>query len=50
LTKDVEVQKITMYNLQLGLKGKVEVQELKVKGKENIRIEVLDKIYNHKYK
>jgi hypothetical protein len=39
-----------MYNLQLDMKGKVEIQELKVQGKEDIRIEVLDKTYNQKYK
>ncbi len=32
------------------MKGKVEIQELKVQGKEDIRIEVLDKTYNQKYK
>jgi hypothetical protein len=39
-----------MYHLQLDLKGKVEVQELKMKGKKDIWIEVLDKIYNQIYK
>ncbi len=39
-----------MYNLQLDLKSKVEVQELKMKGKKDIWIEVLDKIYNQIYK
>jgi hypothetical protein len=32
------------------LKGNVEVRKLEVKGGKDIKIEVLEKIYNEKYK
>jgi hypothetical protein len=36
--------------LESNLKGKVEAQKWEMKGKEDIGIEVLDKIYNEKHK
>jgi hypothetical protein len=50
LIRNAEVQKINIEGLYRYLKGNGEVRKLEVKGGEDIEIEVLDKIYNEKYK
>jgi hypothetical protein len=49
-TKDAKMQESNIEGLQSHLKSKAKVQKLKVKGEKDIGIEVLDKIYNEKYK